>query len=437
MFDQLKLLSGYYINPKRAVSETLDHGKILAVAVMAVLVAVGLQVPRFFEGQAMDRDFTLATSQFSAEQMEKAQAEGRVLSAKELETALQRKYEERFSRAEEWRQGGFGPGKALGELFVVVGLFVPLGIALVAALGGRSAGRVLSEEFGAVAMCTAMAWTAARLPVLALLWSPAALQWGYWVSTAVFVVFAAAVLRSALGARWLQAGVSALAGAGLIVGSAWIGTGLSPFMFLVASPCLIYYFWGSLSSGVAGIGAGVSGRQSFQRALEATTLNPRDADAQAQLGHIQAKRRNWKEAEARYRKAYEIDPDDADYAFHLGSVLREQGREGEAREFLLWAASRNEKTSSSEVLRELGAAQLALGETVEGLTILRRYVEMREYDPVGLVYLGEGLEKTGDPAEARQMWERAVVAVKTMPGHRRGELRSWAGRAQAGLKRVS
>lgn len=436
MFDQLKLLFGYYVNPRRAVSETLDHGKILAVAALAIMTGLALQVPRFLEGQALDREFTLATSQFSAQQMEKAQAEGRVLSAEELQAALQRKYAERFARAEDWRQGGFGAGKALAELFVVVGLFVPLGIALVAAWEGRSVGRVLQEEFGAVAMCMALAWTAARAPVLLLLGLPRGVEWGYWVSTAVFVVFAALVLRGALGARWVQAGSSAVIGGGVILASGWIGVGLSPFLYLVASPLLIYYFWGSLSSGVAGIGAGVSGRQSFQRALEATTLNPRDADAQAQLGHIQVKRRNWKEAEARYRKAYEIDPDDADYAFHLGSVLREQGRDAEAKEFLVWAASRNEKTSSWEVLRELGAAQLALGETVESLKILRRYVGMREYDPVGLVYLGEALEKTGDPVEARQMWERAVVAVKTMPGHRRGELRSWAGRAQAGLKRL-
>jgi hypothetical protein len=78
---------------------------------------------------------------------------------------------------------------------------------------------------------------------------------------------------------------------------------------------------------------------------------------------------------------------------------------------------------------------MALGQYNESLEPLERFVDRREYDPAGLVYLGEALEHLGREAEAQQMFARAVEAAKTMPVHRRGETRPWARRAQDRLKR--
>jgi tetratricopeptide (TPR) repeat protein len=116
--------------------------------------------------------------------------------------------------------------------------------------------------------------------------------------------------------------------------------------------------------------------------------------------------------------------------------LREQGKEQEALACLECAARLNEKTSSNEVLRELGAAQLATGDLTGALVVLEKYVARREYDPAGLVYYGEALSAAGKADQAREMFERAIEAVRTMPGHRRGEVRGWAGRAGSGLKKI-
>ena len=430
MWDYPKLLFTFYRDPRRAVSESLDQARLGAVVVLAVLAAAALQLPQYGAQARVEQEWqatNVALSQAAA-------------SLAQTKTPIPQELTQRYMRlgAEylAFRNAVFSPAKAITELFLVMAIFVPVGIAIAAAVEGRGVGRTISQEFGPVMMCTALAWSAARIPAIPLaLYAPVS-TWAYLASTALFLFFAVAVFQTTLGARWLPAGASAIVGGGVLAVIDGLGVAASPSLFMLGSPWLLYYFWGSLSSGATALGSGISSRQSFQRALQATTLNPRDADAHAQLGHIQMKRRNWKEAETRFRTAVTIDPEDAEYAFYLGCALREQGKEAEAKTFLARAASFSDKTSNSEVLRELGAAQMGVGEWAESLTPLKRYVERREYDPIGLVYLGESLEHANDHRQARELFERAVEAVKTMPNHRRGELRRWASRAQGGLKRV-
>ena len=66
------------------------------------------------------------------------------------------------------------------------------------------------------------------------------------------------------------------------------------------------------------------------------------------------------------------------------------------------ALRQNEKHSSSEIHRELGGVYLALDRVPDALRELALYTDRREYDPEGLYYYGQALERSGRAAEARR-----------------------------------
>lgn len=437
-----RLLLTFYWNPRRAASDILDHGRLFPAIVIALCVAAALQAPHFVFRQRIDAEmrgmtrFQLPEEGVPAEEQaahrkkpSPQEAEAGATRVEVLEEAM-----ERLPTSGDFR-----------ELAVVAGLFVPAAIVVIALRQG--AGRcstVLSAEYSSMLLCIVTAWTAARAPLIPVVWwrfgNPAGpgewlVPWLTGLSTVMFLVFVAACCRTCLGAGWALGGFAAVLGGGLMAVSGLLTAALSPFLWLLASPCLLYYLWGSVGSAFSGVGASLSARQSFQRALEATTLNPHDADAHYQLGLLQLRRRNLREAEARFRKAAQIDPQDADYSYQLGVVLRDAGRFAEALEYLRRAASLDGKVAGYQVWRAIGGVELRLGHHAESLAALRRYLEHRQYDPEGLVYYGEALAATGQAAEARSAFEKALESVATMPRHRRGEMRVWAGRARGGLRR--
>lgn len=163
-------------------------------------------------------------------------------------------------------------------------------------------------------------------------------------------------------------------------------------------------------------------------------MNDRDADAQYQLGLIYAGRRDWEQAEARFRRAAEIDPEDADYQFHLGRALHELGKAAESIDPLERAAKLNDKVAGSEVWRELGGAYLDLRQAEPAAAALQKFVERHEYDPQGLVLLGRALRALGRQEQAVPYFKSAIAAAETMPAHRRGETRRWAAAARQELR---
>jgi len=70
----------------------------------------------------------------------------------------------------------------------------------------------------------------------------------------------------------------------------------------------------------------------------------------------------------------------------------------------------------------------------EAAAALAKYTDRRAYDPEGLYWYGKTLLRLDRPAEARELFERCIEAVKTMPSNRRAQVRTWGSRAKAELR---
>jgi hypothetical protein len=69
----------------------------------------------------------------------------------------------------------------------------------------------------------------------------------------------------------------------------------------------------------------------------------------------------------------------------------------------------------------------------EAKDALEKFVERRAYDPEGLYYYGKTLEQLGREQEAREVFNRCLEAVRTMPDYRRSDQRRWRKLAQERL----
>jgi tetratricopeptide (TPR) repeat protein len=320
-----------------------------------------------------------------------------------------------------------------GPLLVLAVAYVP-GILLLCGILGRVGGFFVSfqRDYSPMLTCTAMAWSAANLPIVVAgfflppqaLLPVAALAYLYF---AVLVFFA---IRTVLGAGngWAVA-VVCLSWIPL-VGAVFLWGPLHFVMGWLASPFFLFYAWYYLGSEVSGLGAVMRNRQNFRRMLEASTLNPHDGEAQYQLGLIYQQRRNYSEAIQRFQNAVRIDPNETDAHFQLGRIAREQGRLEDAFwEFeIVW--QQDPKHNLSEILRELGGVYLAAGRLQEARDQLEAYIARRPYDPEGLYYFGQALEGLGRSSEASEMYSRAVEAARTAPRYRRPFVARWSRLAQ-------
>jgi tetratricopeptide (TPR) repeat protein len=231
------------------------------------------------------------------------------------------------------------------------------------------------------------------------------------------------------------AGVAAGAWAGSIGGLCLyfaVGSGL----VWIASPCLLYYLYASIQPGMRAIGGGFRSRQSFKRYLESSTINPRDADSHYQLGLIYQDRRQFAHAAERFEKAIEIDPGSADAHYQLGRIARQTERFDAALAHLSKAARLDDRCSTSEVWRELGATYLLSDRPDDARKALSKYLERRPYDPEGQFWYGKTLLKLGSPDAARQAFTEAVEAARTMPCNRRHQVSTWGSQAAKELRRL-
>src|SRR4029078_13198605 len=117
----------------------------------------------------------------------------------------------------------------------------------------------------------------------------------------------ALALRTVCGTNWPTALlVACLAGLALRLYSL-------VFSIVTFSPFLTIIWLVPLVLGaVYGVRAAHIQRQSFRRHLESCSINERDAEEHYQIGLIHQRRRQFKEATARFNRAVEIDPKEPD-----------------------------------------------------------------------------------------------------------------------------
>ena len=207
---------------------------------------------------------------------------------------------------------------------------------------------------------------------------------------------------------------------------------VSPLLF---SPFLVICVFQMFRGDIGDIGFSLRQRQGFRRSMEAATINPRDAGAHYQLGLIYQYRRQYAEAISRFEKAVQIAHDETDAHFQLGRIAREQGRLQDAINYFTVVLEQDEKHSHSEIWREIGATYLAASMFGEAKDALEKFIEKRPYDPEGLYYYGKTLEQLNNRDDAREVFNRCVEAVKTMPSYRYREHRKWDKLAREQLKK--
>ncbi|MBZ5605291.1 MAG: tetratricopeptide repeat protein [Acidobacteriia bacterium] len=378
-----------YVRPATAANGILDRGKLWFSIVTALAVSVALHVPDL---------------------------------------------PERGAASPLLRFISYTPGGYLAPLVLVAIAMVPA-IILVRAWSGFGSFPVLFDrDFAPLLMCSMFSWAAAYLPLAIARYfvEDARSPMVYLAFDLYFMVLLAFCVRAVFGSGFGAAFGLTLAGwIGGAIGAVLLGV-VGPGLGYLASPFVLYYLWIAFGSRMRGIGEGIRSGQHFRRQLEMATANPHDADAHYQLGLIYQQRRQYSDAIARFARAVEIDKEFADASMQLGVIAREQGRFEDAIGFLEKAASLDDKLAQSDVWRELGASYFGAGRVEDAGQALGKYVSRREYDPEGLYWYGMVLKKMGR-AEAREMFERAIEAVKTMPSHRRAQVRQWAGKARSEL----
>jgi cytochrome c-type biogenesis protein CcmH/NrfG len=328
------------------------------------------------------------------------------------------------------------PLGSLSNLAPVAFLFVPAAVIISASwLGRGSMGVALQRDYAPLLACVLVAWTAAHLPILPFVWlAPQFLTMARIAALGYFVFLSGFAIQAVAGASIPQGIGTAVGAIAIAIGGYFAWDQLGGIQYIFLSPFMLIMLYPVLRSYADGFGNGLRSRQNFRRNLEASTLNPHDADAQYQLGLIYQDRRNYSEAIARFSKAAQIDPSDPGAHYQLGVIAREQNRFEDALGHIGKAHALDQKHSSSEVWRDLAATNFALGNLEQARTQLETYVERREYDPQGLYWLGRVYKSLSRPADARSAFERAIEAAKTAPPHLRRQTAKWNSQSRSELR---
>jgi tetratricopeptide (TPR) repeat protein len=395
LLDNLGLFLDLYRRPRRAFSGILDQGSILFGAALVVMVSA-IQVA------ARSLHTMIAAAGAPT-------APGRPPAPPEL-----------FALA--------SLTSSLGDVFGLALLYAPFALlALTVFEPVGSFGVAFRRDFGPLLAVTFFAWAAARLPFALLALTPSLLGLGSRAFVAYLVLWAlGGIAFAALMVIGLQTTFGArLASAVAVALIAPVALLLEPFLALLASPFVLFFAWRYFRGDLGDVTWSFGARQSFKRHLQASTLNPRDASAHYHLGLIHQQRRQYAEAQERFRRAVEIDPTELDAHYQLGRIAREEKRYEDAIRHFESVVARDDAHARSEVWREIGSTYLESGSLDHARWALSKYVERRPHDPEGLLRYGEALQAAGDAAGAAEQFRACVEAVDTMPAFRRREVARW------------
>jgi Flp pilus assembly protein TadD len=339
--------------------------------------------------------------------------------------------------------GRTSPAGGTVELLAAIALaFVPAAILFITVYRSRESFPVtLRKDYLTLLNCVLLSLAAAFLPVAMI---GRLIGFGrYEVVVAIallvaseiyFLVLVVCSVRTLWGTGLAAAIVATLVALAAFIGGIAAFRLLGPLMYYLASPFVLYFGYILLGSDLRSLGEGLRARQHLRQQLDIATTNPRDADAQYQLGLIYQQRHQYDEAKRRFARAAEIDAREADPVFQLGRIALEEDRLGDAIELLTRAAGLDDKCNSSEVWREMGVAYFRSGRLEESRLALSKFVERRSYDPEGLYWHGKNLLALGNTEAARQQFEQCREAVETMPANRRRQLAKWRRLAIAEMK---
>ena len=365
--DQIKLLFRLYRQPAGAMSRILDQGSLLFASAMVVIITLLLRTQAF---------------------------------------------------------------SFYTPLLILAVFYVPGTLLIARWIGGL--GSTLQRDYSPLLTCAAMAWSAANLPLAAIsrLLPPAAFA-GMIVATYLyFAVLMFFAVRTVLGVSNTAAGWTVcLSWLPLLAAYLFWGP-IQYVMGWVASPFFLFFAYYYLGGELSNLGAGFRQRQNFRRMLEAATVNPHDAESRYQLGLIYQERRQYTEAIQQFKAAVSIDAKETDAHFQLGRIALEQSRLKDAFGHLQTVVEQDEKHHSHEILRELGRMYIMAKQFEDARRELAAYTEKRPYDPEGLFYYGQALERTGAKTEAAAVYTRTMEAAAAAPHYRRRQLAQWSRLAQ-------
>jgi Tetratricopeptide repeat len=441
--ENFKLLFQIYFRPASAMSEILDKGNWIFAAALVLLVSAAFfftidaklqtvyRIPQFFEFYQPD---------YGESEINEAAAEAAYKKAENAyQTAMNERQKVPIVGDYFHKFFSFEPGAFFQILLSLTIFYVPAAILLMCIFGGiGNFGVVLQRDYGALSICSLMAWAAAHLPFAVagiLLYSSAVspeIYFALWIASSIlFGILMIFALRTVFGANYMTAV--------LVVCVAWLAFSLGMYVFRFVSPWLFspfllfygyMYFGGAVSGGINGFGNAFRRKQNFKRYLHSATVNPRDADAHVQLALIYLQRRQQEKALEHLNKAVEIDANEIDANYELGKIARAKGELQTALDHFTIVAAQNDKHSLSEIWREVGATYLDAKMYKEAREALEKYVTRRSSDAEGLYYLGKVLQMQNESEKARETFEQSIEAAKTSPDYRRRELRQWIKLAQ-------
>ncbi len=126
-----------------------------------------------------------------------------------------------------------------------------------------------------------------------------------------------------------------------------------------------------------------------------------------QRGIAYERSKQWDRAEADFRKALALEPDQPDVLNYLGYSWVEQGTNlAEAEEMIQRAV--DQRPDDGYIVDSLGWVLFRFGEFDRALKHLERAVELRPVDPVINDHYGDALWMVGRKTEARFQWKRAL-----------------------------
>ncbi|MDH3530123.1 MAG: tetratricopeptide repeat protein, partial [Acidobacteriota bacterium] len=427
-----------YYNPSAAMSEIMDNGSWLFAAAGVVILSIGLGVA--INSHILDTYAVSNVDYYSIGGIDRDFVES------EIDMSLVPEGQDGASTIVVEKRPFPVLGNMIFWLFsffssfitplIVLSLFYFPGTIILGTVLGRlgNAGVVVRRDYATFATCGLFAWTAAHLPfvIVGFLLSGAgpdgSVFLGLWIASGIyFGVLMVFALRTVFGVEYVAAIITTafswlFFSLGIVI-TAFIGPWLfSPFLIIIA----VLYFGGFISGEVSGLGNSMRRKRDFKRHLHNATVNPNDADAHVQLGLIYAQRRQNDKALEHFERAFEIDNEEIDANFELGKIAREKGDLQRAIEHFSVVVEQNDKFSLNEIWREIGRTYLDADMLDEAEGALEKFVTRRAFDSEGLYFYGLLLKKKKDEQKAKEMFERAVEAVKTAPYHRKNELMKWS-----------